>query len=290
MPKARKPKRKVPVTKAESSTHPGSSSNPAATRTLIRRFHVLLKQKTRLEKEIRDGTVPNGRDAKLSLMEIEREIEELGGLGAYQRMSTIGQGSDRGGGSEKVLIGWLQELGIHSRMQTEKKRLRLLEVGALKPDNYASCSSWIDTLPIDLRSNHPSIMEQDFLLINEAEHRERWDAISLSLVLNFVPDAKDRGKMLRLAYSLLRQEGVLFLALPLPCISNSRYFTLEHLDGLMQSIGFSTVKTRWKEGGKMAYWIFCKGPATSITRNDQALYEKKTVLRTGKRNNFTILL
>ena len=26
------------------------------------------------------------------------------------------------------------------------------------------------------------------------EHREKWDLISLSLVLNFVPDAKDRGK------------------------------------------------------------------------------------------------
>lgn len=26
------------------------------------------------------------------------------------------------------------------------------------------------------------------------EHRECWDALSLSLVLNFVPDAKDRGK------------------------------------------------------------------------------------------------
>ena len=47
--------------------------------------------------------------------------------------------------------------------------------------------------PIDLHSQHPSIMEQDFLLMDPEEHRTQWDAISLSLVLNFVPNAKDRG-------------------------------------------------------------------------------------------------
>jgi 25S rRNA (adenine2142-N1)-methyltransferase len=70
---------------------------------------------------------------------------------------------------------------------------RLLEVGALKPDNYVACSSWIDATPIDLRSRHPSILEQDFLLLDETENHEKWDSISLSLVLNFVPDARDRG-------------------------------------------------------------------------------------------------
>jgi hypothetical protein len=46
---------------------------------------------------------------------------------------------------------------------------------------------------IDLHSRHPSILEQDFLLMDHSEHREAWDAISLSLVLNFIPDGKDRG-------------------------------------------------------------------------------------------------
>jgi 25S rRNA (adenine2142-N1)-methyltransferase len=65
-------------------------------------------------------------------------------------------------------------------------------VGALKPDNYASCT-WIDNTPMDLNSRHPSIIEQDFLLLNEEENNEKWDLISLSLVLNFVPEALDRG-------------------------------------------------------------------------------------------------
>lgn len=70
---------------------------------------------------------------------------------------------------------------------------RLLEVGALKPDNYQSCSSWMDAVPIDLRSRHPSITEQDFLLMDPQENEENWDVVSLSLVVNFVPEARDRG-------------------------------------------------------------------------------------------------
>lgn len=70
---------------------------------------------------------------------------------------------------------------------------RLLEVGAVRPDNYGDCTSWIDVTAIDLHSRHPSILEQDFLLMDTRQHYEAWDIISLSLVLNFVPGGKDRG-------------------------------------------------------------------------------------------------
>jgi hypothetical protein len=70
----------------------------------------------------------------------------------------------------------------------------LLEVGALKPDNYHTCSSWIEWTPIDLHSRHPHILEQDFLLMDLEQHANKWDAISLSLVLNFVPLPLDRGE------------------------------------------------------------------------------------------------
>jgi 25S rRNA (adenine2142-N1)-methyltransferase len=72
---------------------------------------------------------------------------------------------------------------------------RLLDVGAVRPDNYRTCASWIDVTPIDLHSRHPSILEQDFLRMDQDCHREAWDIISLSLVLNFVPDGKDRGTL-----------------------------------------------------------------------------------------------
>lgn len=108
-------------------------------------------------------------------------------------------------------------------------RCRLLEVGALKPDNYQSCQSWIDNTPIDLKSQHPDILEQDLLKLDQTENREKWDMISLSLVLNFTPNAEDRGKhcskgaqhtvnkdfqgrMLLLTHTILKDEGLLFLA------------------------------------------------------------------------------
>lgn len=71
----------------------------------------------------------------------------------------------------------------------------MLEIGALKHDNYAGCSRWITNTPIDLRSNHPAIIEQDFLQrpLPESDS-DRFDIISCSLVINFVPDIRDRGE------------------------------------------------------------------------------------------------
>ncbi|KAK0448385.1 nucleolus protein [Desarmillaria tabescens] len=262
MPKARK--RKVPVT---TTTSTPSGSKPQASRTVIRQFHVLLKQQAQL------------KDAQ-KLAAIQRQIDALGGIECYQSMSAIGQGKDRGGGSEKVLIGWLKELGY------EQKKHKLLEVGALLPDNYKSCSSWIDATPMDLHSRHPAIIEQDFLLMDEEENREKWDIISLSLVLNFVPRAEDRGRMLRLAHSMLSYGGKLFLALPLPCVTNSRYLDFDRLRDIMRAVGFVEVKQRWKETGKMAYWLYTKEHPEAA----QDAFTKKSVLRQGNRNNFCVLL
>jgi len=102
--------RKLPVTLDEKRS---SSSTPRASRAVIRRFHTLLKQQK----------TANGD----TLADINREIEELGGLEKYQRMSCIGQSDDRGGGSEKVLIGWLKLMGwavADHRNQREEKEKR----------------------------------------------------------------------------------------------------------------------------------------------------------------------
>lgn len=70
---------------------------------------MLLKQQHRLQ---------NDATKKTELADVERKIEALGGLELYQRMSSIGQGKDRGGGSEKMLIRWLKEKELH---KTDKK-------------------------------------------------------------------------------------------------------------------------------------------------------------------------
>ena len=79
MPKARKPKRKTPVTASVSSQAvrtTASSSRPQATRTTIRRFHVLLKRQAQLQQDIA-SIKPQKSDAKTAeeLADVEREIE-----------------------------------------------------------------------------------------------------------------------------------------------------------------------------------------------------------------------
>jgi 25S rRNA (adenine2142-N1)-methyltransferase len=94
MPRTRR--RKLPVTVSEKH---GSSSTPRTSRGVIRKFHSLLKRQKTAEG---DGD---------TLATVNHEMEKLGGLETYQRMSCIGQSSDRGGGSQKILIRWLTQLG-----------------------------------------------------------------------------------------------------------------------------------------------------------------------------------
>jgi 25S rRNA (adenine2142-N1)-methyltransferase len=97
---------------------------------------------------------------------------------------------------------------------------RLLDVGSLKHDNYVASKSFIDATPIDLHSRHVQIIQQDFMQINPASDapfhhsvpsNTNWDVISLSLVLNFVPDPQERGRMLKLTRDLLAPDGLLFV-------------------------------------------------------------------------------
>ncbi|KAJ3572799.1 hypothetical protein NP233_g2849 [Leucocoprinus birnbaumii] len=271
-------KRKVPISKV--ATASTTSSKPQASRNVIRRFHILIKSKAQLENK----QMLSAQDVE-ELGRINAEIEEMGGLEWYQQMSAVGQGDDRGGGSEKIFVGWLKEMKIH---EGRPDKLQLLEVGALKPENYRHSCSWIQNTPIDLRSRHPDIREQDFLLLDPIENQQKWDAISLSLVVNFVPDSKDRGRMLSLANTILKDSGYLFLTLPLPCVTNSRYMTFDHLNSLMEALGFIELRRRWKEGGKMAYWLYEKQHEPRL--QDFEKFTKKIILRSGNRNNFNILL
>ena len=90
-------RRKTPVTGTSTKPRPSSTK----TRSVIRKFHVLLKSKRKLE-----GQPCGGRE----LDAIDEQISSLGGLDAYQRMSKHGQSAERGGGTETVLIDWLKDI------------------------------------------------------------------------------------------------------------------------------------------------------------------------------------
>ena len=108
--------------------------------------------------------------------------------------------------------------------------------------------------------------------------------------------------MLQIAHDILRPSdtqlsqppngGLLFLVLPTPCVTNSRYMTAERLISICTYIGFVLLQERCKAGGKVSYWLFaradnCDGVVGDLGEN----FTKKTVLREGSdRNNFSILL
>lgn len=59
-----------------------------------------------------------------SVAEIDQQLSKLGGLERYQQLSALGQREERGGGSEKIFIQWIKELGVHRTTHEGKGKLR----------------------------------------------------------------------------------------------------------------------------------------------------------------------
>ena len=307
--------------KASKASHLSSKT----TRSVIRTHHTLQKQ-------LSHALAAN--DAS-KVKELETRLEANGGLILYQLASTQGQRKDRGGDTSRVLVEWLRDSGVlplASHQQTKanngldggvRKRegegLRILEVGALSTQNALSIEGVTKLRKIDLHSQHQEIEEMDLMKLDAEgkwEGERGYDVLSLSLVVNFVGDARERGKMLRHTIGFLRHETkgkngleseesnrekllpALFLVLPLPCVDNSRYLTEDRLSDIMKSLGYE--KTRVKRSGKLYYSLWRLGsPSVSyvdgveedVAKEGVSRTFKKGELRKGKdRNNFCIIL
>jgi 25S rRNA (adenine2142-N1)-methyltransferase len=90
----------------------------------------------------------------------------------------------------------IQTLKSHCQttVDSTNKPVRVLDIGAVAPDNYKPYSSWITAKPIDLNPQHADIQKQDFLqMLPPTTEADKFDIVCLSLVINFVGDPKDRG-------------------------------------------------------------------------------------------------
>lgn len=258
-----------------------------ASRTVINKHHQLEKARVLAAKQ--------GDQAKSAA--IQAEIEALGGLDQYQKASLQGQHKDRGGDSSIVLLEWLG-LNKKSAKLEGTNRLRMLEVGALSTANACSRSGCFDMVCIDLNSQEKGILQQDFMerpipTLNS----ERFDVLSLSLVVNFVPDPVGRGNMLRRTLSFLRQPlieceasckdqlPVLFLVLPRSCVDNSRYCTNERLAEIMTMLGFTVLQE--KKTNKLIYQLWKR---TSLKPLSNTVFRKQELNPGATRNNFSIVL
>lgn len=268
-------------------TKPRASLSSQATRTLIRSHHQLNKQL--------EAAKAKGNDAEAS--ELAKKIEDLGGLKSYQQASIQGQSNDRGGDSSALLMKWLQPTSA-ALSKTEPK-LRLLEVGALSTTNICSKSGLFDVQRIDLNSQADGILQQDFMQRPlPASPADTFDIISLSLVLNYVPDAPGRGEMLKRTCQFLDTRRridraaevqatfpALFLVLPAPCIANSRYMDEARLGAIMTSLGYTMMQR--KQTAKLVYYLWrLEGAA----RDAKARFPKLEVNPGAGRNNFSIVL
>ncbi|KAL2848461.1 putative methyltransferase-domain-containing protein [Aspergillus pseudoustus] len=253
-----------------------------ATRNLIRSHHTLLKQRAQASRAGDIGLVDK----------LDTQIQANGGLESYQLASRIGQSSERGGDSSKVLIDWISP-GL-AGLKTTSSKFRVFEVGALSTKNACSRNENLDVVRIDLNSQGPGILKQDFMerplpLGDE----DRFHLISLSLVLNYVPDPVGRGEMLKRCVAFLTESPLansntsmmpsLFLVLPAPCVINSRYLTEQRLEEIMSSIGFSLAKS--KQTSKLIYQLW------EYSGKPQPKEFKKEILNPGRsRNNFAIIV
>jgi 25S rRNA (adenine2142-N1)-methyltransferase len=281
-PRARKTKGithgRPPLLKARPAT-----LSSEATRSIIRSHHKLHKEHA---KAVEQGDAAQASDLK-------RAINDKGGLQSYQIASTLGQSSARGGDSSKVLVEWLQEAISNAR--SRDARLRMLEIGALSTKNACSQVDCLDVTRIDLHSQEPGIREIDFMDLPTPESKgQRYEIISLSLVLNFVPDPAARGAMLRRIPDFLSIDSSeaasghlpsLFLVLPLPCVANSRYLTDGRLVEMMASLGFSLIRV--KKTSKLHYSLW-KRERNDLVRS--AAFKKEELRSGSSRNNFAITM
>ena len=240
-------------------------------RALITEIHVLNKRlrATKNNEEL-------SREEKTArINELEEKVTKLGGIDAYQTASKHGESRYGNFNSAKWVVKQLKAVGAN----TNASPIKLLDVGALKY-NYSKQRKWIDCTAIDLNPQTSEVSKSDFLQMKSSQN---FDVVVLSLVINYEGDGVKRGEMLKKCVQLVKTSGYVFIVLPRPCLSNSRYLTQELFVSMMDSLGFALLVRHCTR--KLSFTMFQK--------TDTGLEKSfpKRLLRAGdKRNNFCIVL
>jgi 25S rRNA (adenine2142-N1)-methyltransferase len=277
-----------PSDKSTKSSSPYFSSTSDSLE-LIKSYHTLNK---RLEQNARDDSLTD-KERQRECEKIEEEQQALGGIERYQQASMYGAKFNKFNCAH-----WVEPL-LREHFFGKVERPRILDVGAI--DNQYQDYNWFDAVAIDLNSQHPSVIKADFfdyahediLLAKE----KPFDALILSLVLNFQGDPRRRGDMLALAADerLLTLNGLLFVALPSASLDNSRYCDEEYLILICKTLCLEVVER--KRSAKLTLLTF-RRTGTFKAYNAQTKtfdYGDKEMGRSpakpGKqRNNFAVML
>ena len=170
--------------------------------------------------------------------------------------------------------------------------LKLLDVGAINGETFQKHSHWIDISCIDLNPQSVCVVKQDFMARPmPTSDSGKFHVVSLSLVVNFLPSNSLRGEMLRRSRHFLLPGGLLYVVLPLHCITNSRYLTHDHFTHLVtEGIG-QFLLTDYRFSKKLAFYVFTHIPTSETTLEKTHNPQKKRLLAEGpSMNNFCITL
>ena len=282
---------------------------------MISKFHTLNK---RLEQNERDESISETERKKIA-QQILKEQEAMGGLDRYQKASIYGAKS-----SKFVCADWVVPL-LREQQPSSSNRPRILDVGAID-NQYQGHDDWLDAVPIDLHGGqHESVLQVDFFdyahaycsgedLYVKANDKPKqtsrpkpFDAIVMSLVLNFQGDPRKRGDMLALAADprllKLKEGGMLFVALPSASLDNSRYCDLDRFIEVVCNPLFQFKLVEQKTSAKLVLLAFTRTASAGTTKLKSCYNVSKKSFDYGdnemkrlpakpgtKRNNFAVIL
>eukprot|EP00842_Homolaphlyctis_polyrhiza_P006061 jgi/Hompol1/6456/HPOL_002273-RA len=305
-----KSKRKIAVT-ARLARHSAGNSDGSVykkaaklrnTQATISSFHTLNKQ---LDQARRRGD-------SAAIVAIESQIDSMGGLQAYQRASLKGGDLSKGWGATEPASS--QSGSLNRQASAGSRKLRMLDVGAITGETYDKYASFLDVTSIDLNSQTPKVIKQDFFdRPLPTSDTDRFNVVCLSLVINFVGDPASRGEMLSRTRSFLLPRGLLYVVVPLPCITNSRYMTHQHFLDILSSMDFECIQHH--HSTKLAYYLFrwtkteislspallksnknakldrsTKSLVQASSSSSNAVFPKRILREGGGHNNFAIVL
>ena len=248
-------------------------------RRIITEYHTLNK---RIDSVRRNPSI-HKEDKASQIASLEAKKEKLGGINAYQKASRLGEARHGSFNSAKWVLKQMKAFNVRelkaNETKTEEEKLRLLDVGALD-NNYKKHLKWMQCTPIDLNPQSNEVIEADFLKL---DGKAKYDVVVMSLVINFEGDTRKRGDMLRKCQELIVDQGYLFIVLPLPCLSNSRYLNEELFISMMGSLGFDVCARHSSK--KLSFSMFRKTHPVQVKS-----FPKKVLRKGGNHNNFAIVL
>lgn len=249
------PKRSKPILKGRQYNAAAGMSLKRA-RSVTSGWHELKRQ----ERAITENSRLSAAEKAAKLGELKAAQAALGGHSAYQAASVKTTATFR---TSRYVFARLAAAGIRARKGQPKPTV--LEIGAINTQ-LTGCP-WLACTAMDLRSQHSSILQQDFLVwppaCDSSTGEGRFDVVVCAMVLNYLTSAIDRARMLARAYMSCKTGGMLVVAVPRRCIEATQHCCPAAFIATLRWLGFTA--THLKLTPKVCLMCFERQPVYACT-------------------------